>query len=146
MRLSKKKLAQSFIIAHRIYQNSSFDFKIKTLSVTKKTLLIIMLGLSVPPCSWFYLQNLQRLDGVEEQGVGVRGIEAAKPLPPISPSNGLWNSGSPPLLPHPWPCSQNVCYSISTMIYCYLPFYSPPFPAFLSSFICWGGNEKVFLI
>ena len=72
-------------------------------------------------------------------GVGDGGREAAVALPeplPWCPLE-LWLS-SP--LTSPWPRSQNVCYSISTTTYCYLPYGS-----FLLLFV---GEEmkRVFLV
>lgn len=101
-----------------------------------------MLGFGGDACSQVYLQGVWILDGLGEGCGGERGTEAAKPLPPAPlPSSGLWNPSL--LLPHRWPCSQHVCYSVSTMIYCYLPFYSPPLPMVFFSFFLfyWLGRK-----
>lgn len=132
-----------------MYQNSRFDFQNQNMDMTKTNrLLITRLGLGAPPCSQFHLQGLQTYMGLPRrvlapwQGVGVRSAAQPLPWPPPPPAaRGLWSSGFPLLLAHQWPPSQNVCYSISTMIYCYLPFYSPPF-LFLFSFFCCKGDKK----
>lgn len=110
-----------------MYWNPRFDFsKGEHWIWPQERLFITRSGLSILPCSRFYLQGLRSPNGLGEGMLGWRGHRAAKPWPPPLPPVASGTLLSSCLTSGP--CSQNVCYSLSTIIYCYLPFYSPSFP------------------